>query len=85
MTIIDHRPATARGLRRPGDRPARAGRDLRSYLALNVEVAAEDAELVARVQAGMATTGWAPGPLGEREAAVAWFAGHVRRALETGA
>jgi choline monooxygenase len=37
---------------------------------------------VARVQAGMATTGWTPGPLGEREAAVAWFADHVRRALE---
>ena len=49
---------------------------------LNVDVAAEDIDLVARVQAGMATTGWQPGPLGEREAAVAWFAGHVRRALE---
>jgi choline monooxygenase len=46
---------------------------------LNNDVAAEDAELVARVQAGMATTGWQPGPLGEREAAVAWFADHVRR------
>jgi Rieske 2Fe-2S family protein len=49
---------------------------------LNKEVAAEDAELVARVQAGMATTGWRPGPLGEREAAVAWFADRVRRDLE---
>jgi choline monooxygenase len=49
---------------------------------LNSEVAAEDAELVARVQAGMATTGWRPGPLGEREAAVAWFADRVRRDLE---
>ena len=49
---------------------------------LNNEVADEDAELVARVQAGMRTTGWRPGPLGEREAAVAWFADHVRRALE---
>ena len=48
---------------------------------LNVDVADEDAELVARVQAGMATTGWTPGPLGEREAAVAWFASHVREAL----
>ena len=48
---------------------------------LNNEVAEEDAELVARVQAGMRTTGWTPGPLGEREAAVAWFADHVRRAL----
>ena len=26
--------------------------------------------------------GWTPGPLGEREAAVAWFADRVRRALE---
>lgn len=49
---------------------------------LNNEVAREDADLVARVQAGMATSGWAPGPLGEREAAVAWFADRVRRDLE---
>ena len=49
---------------------------------LNHEVADEDADLVARVQAGMATRGWRPGPLGEREAAVAWFADHVRAALE---
>ena len=48
---------------------------------LNVDVADEDAVLVARVQAGMATSGWSPGPLGEREAAVAWFADHVRSAL----
>jgi phenylpropionate dioxygenase-like ring-hydroxylating dioxygenase large terminal subunit len=52
---------------------------------LNVDVADEDADLVARVQSGMATTGWTPGPLGEREAAVAWFADHVRRALEAAA
>jgi choline monooxygenase len=49
---------------------------------LNHEVADEDADLVTRVQAGMATRGWQPGPLGEREAPVAWFADHVRRALE---
>ncbi len=49
---------------------------------LNIDVADEDADLVARVQAGMATTGWQPGPLGEREAGVAWFAEHVREALE---
>src|SRR5215207_7627583 len=52
---------------------------------LNTDVADEDAALVARVQAGMATTGWTPGPLGEREAAVAWFADHVRGALEAAA
>jgi Rieske 2Fe-2S family protein len=50
---------------------------------LNNEVAREDADLVERVQAGMATAGWTPGPLGEREAAVAWFADRVRRDLET--
>jgi choline monooxygenase len=49
---------------------------------LNNEVAQEDADLVARVQAGMATSGWEPGPLGEREAAVAWFADRIRRDLE---
>jgi Rieske 2Fe-2S family protein len=49
---------------------------------LNHDVAREDADLVARVQAGMATSGWQPGPLGEREAAVAWFADRVRRDLE---
>jgi choline monooxygenase len=49
---------------------------------LNVDVSAEDADLVARVQSGMATTGWRPGPLGEREVGVAWFADRVRRDLE---
>jgi choline monooxygenase len=61
--------------------PMRAVQRLNQHL--NVAVAHEDAELVARVQAGLATTGWTPGPLGEREAAVAWFADHVRRALES--
>jgi phenylpropionate dioxygenase-like ring-hydroxylating dioxygenase large terminal subunit len=65
------------------ERPSRTMRAVqRLNHRLNAEVADEDAELVARVQAGMATNGWMPGPLGEREAAVAWFAGHVRRALE---
>ena len=48
---------------------------------LNVTVAGEDVDLVARVQAGMATRGWRPGPLGEREAGVGWFADRVRRDL----
>jgi choline monooxygenase len=52
---------------------------------LNRDVADEDADLVARVQAGMATSGWSPGPLGERESAVAWFADRVRRDLESAA
>ena len=65
------------------DKPSPAMRTVqRLNHRLNNEVAEEDAELVSRVQAGMATTGWRPGPLGEREAAVAWFADHVRRALE---
>jgi phenylpropionate dioxygenase-like ring-hydroxylating dioxygenase large terminal subunit len=46
---------------------------------LNVAVAHEDAELVARVQGGMQDGGWEPGPLGAREAGVAWFAERVRR------
>ncbi len=49
---------------------------------LNIDVSDEDRVLVTRVQAGMRTAGWQPGPLGEREAAVAWFADHVRRDLE---
>ena len=52
---------------------------------LNSAVADEDAELVARVQAGMGGGGWVPGPLGEREAGVAWFAAQVRQALEAAA
>ncbi len=52
---------------------------------LNIAVADEDAELVARVQAGMGGGGWVPGPLGEREAGVAWFAAQVRQALEAAA
>jgi choline monooxygenase len=42
---------------------------------VGVDVSGEDGNLVA-------TSGWTPGPPGERDAAVAWFAGHVRRALE---
>jgi hypothetical protein len=33
------------------------------------------------VQAGLATRGYECGPLSAREAAVAWFADHVRDAL----
>ena len=48
---------------------------------LNMTVAHEDVDLVTRVQHGMATRGWRPGPLGEREAGVRWFAARVRQAL----
>ena len=66
------------------DKPSAAMRAIqRLNHRLNNDVASEDADLVARVQAGMATRGWHPGPLGERETAVAWFAERVRRDLET--
>ena len=52
---------------------------------LNIDVSEEDRVLVTRVQDGMRTAGWQPGPLGEREAAVAWFADRVRRDLERAA
>ena len=52
---------------------------------LNAAVGDEDRDLVARVQAGMSTQGWRPGPLGEREQAVAWFADRVRRELAAAA
>ena len=42
----------------------------------------EDADLVARVQQGMATPGWSPGPLSRREEAVGWFADRIRADLE---
>jgi Rieske 2Fe-2S family protein len=48
---------------------------------LNSTVAHEDFDLVTRVQDGMATRGWQPGPLGEREAGVRWFAARVRQAV----
>jgi Rieske 2Fe-2S family protein len=65
------------------DRPSPAMRAVqRLNHRLNNEVADEDADLVARVQAGMATAGWSPGPLGEREAAVGWFADRIRQDLE---
>ena len=41
----------------------------------------EDIDLVARVQTGIRTRGYAPGPLAAREAAVGWFADRVRADL----
>ncbi|WP_324611828.1 SRPBCC family protein, partial [Streptomyces sp. WM6368] len=43
----------------------------------------EDAELVARVQKGLSTPGFEPGPLSRRESAVGWFAGRIRADLDT--
>ena len=48
---------------------------------LNTEVLDEDIDLVRRVQTGIATTGYKPGPLSAREVAVGWFADHIRADL----
>ena len=69
-----------------GYRHPRAG--LRTRLAqqlnnkLNTVVSAEDADLVANVQAGLETRDLELGPLSHREAAIAWFADRVRADLE---
>ncbi|WP_084729975.1 aromatic ring-hydroxylating oxygenase subunit alpha [Streptacidiphilus neutrinimicus] len=42
----------------------------------------EDAELVARVQHGLGTPGFEPGPLSRRESAVGWFAERIRADLD---
>jgi choline monooxygenase len=51
---------------------------------LNEPVTGEDMELVANVQAGIASRGWTPGPLSGREAAVGWFADRIRADLGEG-
>jgi Rieske 2Fe-2S family protein len=48
---------------------------------MNRLVTDEDIDLVANVQEGLQTRGYECGPLGRREAAVAWFADRVRRDL----
>jgi choline monooxygenase len=73
----------------PGAFYARPGTSLRTRLAqrLNIKIGwitnDEDAELVARVQTGMSTPGWGPGPLSRREAGVAWFADRIRTDLQS--
>ncbi|MGW8970696.1 aromatic ring-hydroxylating oxygenase subunit alpha [Streptomyces platensis] len=68
----------------PGAFYARRGTSARTRLArrLNIHIGwitnDEDAELVARVQQGLGTPGFEPGPLSRREAAVGWFADRVR-------
>jgi choline monooxygenase len=44
----------------------------------NTEVLQEDIDLVSRVQTGIRTQGYEPGPLSSREAAVGWFAERIR-------
>ncbi|MEV7415263.1 aromatic ring-hydroxylating dioxygenase subunit alpha [Streptomyces sp. NPDC089919] len=71
----------------PGAFYTRRGTGLRTRLArrLNIHIGwitnDEDVELVARVQKGLATPGFEPGPLSRREAAVGWFAGRIRSDL----
>jgi Rieske 2Fe-2S family protein len=64
-----------------------AGADPRTRVAqwanqkLNTLVLDEDIDLVANVQRGLRTRNYECGPLGAREAAVAWFADHIRASL----
>ncbi|WP_432585063.1 aromatic ring-hydroxylating dioxygenase subunit alpha [Streptomyces sp. HD1123-B1] len=72
----------------PGAFYTRHGESARTRLArkLNIHIGwvtnDEDAELVQRVQAGLSTPGFEPGPLSRREAAVGWFARRVRDDLD---
>ena len=74
----------------PGAYYAKPGAGLRTRLArrLNIHIGwitnDEDAELVARVQRGLSTPGYRPGPLSHRETAVAWFHDRIRKALSGG-
>jgi len=52
--------------------------------ALNSTVLKEDVDLVDNVQRGIRSRGYHPGPLSQREAAVAWFADRIRSDLERG-
>ncbi|MBF9069409.1 aromatic ring-hydroxylating oxygenase subunit alpha [Streptacidiphilus fuscans] len=71
----------------PGAFYTKHGASLRTALArrLNIHIGwitnDEDAELVARVQHGLATPGFEPGPLSRRESAVGWFADRIRADL----
>jgi len=83
--IVPHEVGTAS---LPGAFYSKPGAAWRTRLAqrLNIKIGwitnDEDAELVARVQRGVSTPGWSPGPLSRREAGVAWFADRVRRDIE---
>lgn len=72
----------------PGAFYTRRGESARTRLArrLNIHIGwvtnDEDAELVERVQAGLSTPGYEPGPLSRREAGVGWFARKIRRDLD---
>ncbi|MEZ0089240.1 aromatic ring-hydroxylating dioxygenase subunit alpha [Streptacidiphilus sp. EB129] len=71
----------------PGGYYTKHGVGMRTRLArrLNIHIGwitnHEDAELVTRVQQGLSTPGFAPGPLSRRESAVGWFADRIRASL----
>ena len=71
----------------PGAYYTKPGAGLRTKLArkLNIHIGwitnDEDAVLVARVQQGLSTPGYKPGPLSHRESAVAWFHERIRKDL----
>ena len=71
----------------PGAYYTKPGTGLRIKLArkLNIHIGwitnDEDSELVARVQQGLSTPGYRPGPLSHRETGVAWFHRLIRRDL----
>lgn len=72
----------------PGAYYTRHGAAARTRLArrLNIHIGwitnDEDAELVARVQRGLSTPGFEPGPLSRRENGVGWFADRIRADLD---
>ena len=66
---------------RPANSGLRSRAAQRLNIRLNSQVGDEDIDLVANVQAGLATRGYECGPLSERDAALAWFADRVRTDL----
>ncbi len=75
------RTRDAFALLRPGEEGVRDRLIRRLNDRVNDLVGDEDVELVEAVQNGLKTTGYACGPLNEREAAVGWFASKVRADL----
>jgi len=71
----------------PGGFYTRRGSSARTRLARRLNIAIgwitsdEDAELLRRVQHGIRTPGFEPGPLSRREAGVGWFADRIRADL----
>ena len=62
--------------------PARSRAAQRINNLLNTTVLKEDVDLVDNVQRGIRSRCYHPGPLSQREAAVAWFADRIRADLE---